>query len=117
MKDSFDDWPPHKSEDVREYCARLEAAGFEEMFLRKAAMHHDFMNFSEIGWARFNAFFRDFPISRLRHVALLQELAPNRTEYSLGLKVAKNLGLDKEAANALVKEFRSKEPVEWRSTF
>ncbi|MEX0308798.1 MAG: hypothetical protein AB3N17_00990 [Tateyamaria sp.] len=117
MKGSFDDWPPHESESVREYCARLEAAGFEEMFLRKAVTHHDFMDVSEIGWERFNAFFRDFPISRLRHVAFLQELEPNRTDYSLGLKLARNLGLDREAANALVKEFRSQDPVEWQSPF
>ncbi|WP_299209646.1 hypothetical protein [uncultured Tateyamaria sp.] len=117
MEDFFDNWPPFDGEDARNYCARWEAAGFEEMFLRKAAMHHGLLDFSETGWERFSAFFKDFPISRLRHVALLQELEPNRTDYSLSLKVAQNLSLDSETANALVKEFRAEEPMEWRSPF
>lgn len=70
--------PRQSDETTSAYAARLEDAGDDEAFIRKGLAEHFGMNVDEMG-----AFFESFPAARLRHIALLLENAPNRTEYSL----------------------------------
>jgi hypothetical protein len=93
---------PRESETARGYCARLEAAGYEEMIIRKGLAQHFEMPIDEM-----SVFLADFPAARLRHIGLLLEIAPNRSEYSLIVKVAKNLGLSRETAKRWVEAFRA----------
>jgi hypothetical protein len=84
---------PEPDEDAVSYCHRLESDGHEEMAMRSALRAHFNMPLAEMG-----SFFEQFPQARLRHVARLKVLQPNRTRYSLIKKVAKNLGVSDERA-------------------
>ena len=96
---------PDPSETKEEYCQRLEDDGHEEMLIRKALACHYKMKVSEMG-----AFFKHYELARLRHIQMLTEIAPNRTDYSLMKKVGKNLGLTDKEASCLIKRFRSTDP-------
>jgi hypothetical protein len=93
--------PPKAGETTSAYAARLEEAGYDESFIRKGLAEHFGMDIDEMG-----AFFESFPAARLRHIALLLEIAPNRTDYSLIVKVSRNLGISREAAERWVQTFR-----------
>jgi hypothetical protein len=95
--------PPQADETTSAYATRLEDAGYDEAFIRKGLAEHFGMNVDEMG-----AFFESFPAARLRHIALLLEIAPNRTEYSLTVKLSRNLGISREAAERWVRAFRRK---------
>lgn len=41
----------------------------------------------------------------MRHVELLSEMAPNRTEYRLIAKVSRNLGISSESAKRWVRAY------------
>ncbi|MDZ4692626.1 hypothetical protein [Terricaulis sp.] len=93
--------PPLHLEEMRAYCARLEALGYEESVIRKGLASHFGLPVSEM-----SEWFESFPKARLRHIELLVELAPNRTEYSLIVKVAKNLGVSRASAARWVEAFK-----------
>ena len=98
----FRAWRPRPLETTSAaYCARLEAEGHEEMFIRKGVAQHFNMSVDEMG-----DFFEKFAAARLRHIALLSEMYPNRTEYSLVVKVSRNLGISREAAERWIHAFR-----------
>jgi wyosine [tRNA(Phe)-imidazoG37] synthetase (radical SAM superfamily) len=92
---------PQPEETTSTYAARLEAEGHEEMFIRKGLAHHFNMGVDEMG-----EFFEKFREARLRHIELLSEMHPNRTEYSLIVKVSRNLGISREDAERWVHAFR-----------
>jgi hypothetical protein len=91
---------PRPDETASAYSARLEAEGHEEIFIRKGVAHHFNMGVDEMG-----DFFEKFAKARVRHIALLSEMHPNRTEYSLIVKVSRNLGISREAAERWVRAF------------
>jgi hypothetical protein len=94
-------WHPRPQETTSAaYCARLEAEGHEEMFIRKGLAQHFNMRAEEMG-----DFFENFAAARLRHIELLTELHPNRTEYSLVAKVSRNLGVSRTAAERWISSF------------
>lgn len=97
----FVTWRPRPAETATTYCARLEADGHEEMIIRKAVAHHFNMRVEEMA-----DFFERFPAARQRHVELLSEIHPNRTEYSLIVKVSRNLGVSRESAEKWVRAVR-----------
>jgi hypothetical protein len=98
----FRAWRPRPSETTSAaYCARLEAEGHEEIFIRKRLAQHFNMSVDEMG-----DFFEGFATARLRHIALLSEMHPNRTEYSLVVKVSRNLGISREVAERWIHAFR-----------
>ncbi len=86
--------PPQNEETALDYARRLEAMGHEEMLIRKALCDHFSMDMSV-----FAAFFDDLETARLRHISMIRDLEPNRTDYSMVKKIAKNLGLSDEQAN------------------
>lgn len=92
---------PKAGETKETYSQRLQDQGYEEMFIRKGLRLHFSMQLDE-----FVDFFDDFKEARLRHLELLMELEPDRTDYSLSRKVSKNLGISKEQADDLVQDFR-----------
>lgn len=96
----YQNMQPEPGEDTKSYCLRLEQDGHEEMFIRKALRMHFSMKIDEFG-----AFFEDYELARLRHLAMLKQIHPNRNSYSLKLKVRKNLGISEERANYWVKRF------------
>lgn len=73
------------------------------MAIRKGLSIHFNMPVHEM-----SAWFNDFPEARLRHLELISEIHPNRTEYSLIVKVAKNLGLSRDAAALWVEAFKQR---------
>lgn len=85
--------PPVGDETAVGYASRLERMACDEMFIRKGLRYH-----FAIEMAAFGDFFENFPAARLRHVRLLEILEPNRTRYSLVLKLSKNLGISRERA-------------------
>lgn len=92
---------PEKGETQEMYCQRLQDDGHEEIFIRKGLRFHFAMPLEEFG-----DFFDNFKEARLRHVALLKQLAPNRTDYSLARKVSRNLGISQERAEVLVQIYK-----------
>lgn len=92
---------PGSNEDAVEYCRRLEKNGHDEVAIRKALREHFDFGIDELG-----QFFEDFPQARLRHLALLMHIHPNRNTYSLEKKVAKNLGISEEKAKYWVARFQ-----------
>ena len=88
---------PLNGETLHSYCQRLQDLGQEEMSIRKGASKHFGLSINEMG-----EFFTEFREARLRHIRMLIEMEPNRTEYSLMKKVSKNLGIaDQEAASLI----------------
>lgn len=85
--------PPEVGESARDFCARLQDLGHEEMFIRKALAHHFHLGISEMA-----SLLNEFEPARLRHLTMLRRLAPNRSHYSMVKKVAKNLGISEELA-------------------
>lgn len=71
------------------------------MFIRKGLAHHFNMGVDEMG-----DFFEKFAEARIRHIELLSEMHPNRTEYSLIVKVSRNLGISRESAERWVQAFK-----------
>jgi hypothetical protein len=94
---------PRPEETSGAYAARLEAEGREEMFIRKGLAHHFNMGVDGMG-----DFFEKFAEARLRHIRLLTEIHPDRTEYSLIAKVSRNLGISRESAERWVHAFTRK---------
>lgn len=111
---SSDNWPPQAGESAKTYCERLEKEGFEEMWIRKAVLKYGLLDRDTMGWQSFCDFFEQFPTARMRHLALLNDIHPKRSDYSMELKVAKNLKVTAEKAKALVAEFRTKGPLAYR---
>lgn len=97
----FDTLRPEVGKSKRDYCLRLQDMGHEEMFLRKAVAFHFHVQISEL-----SAFFDEFELARLRHLTMLRLLAPNRSEFSMVKKVAKNLGISEELAKRWVVRHR-----------
>ncbi|SEB67870.1 hypothetical protein [Rhodobacter sp. 24-YEA-8] len=93
---------PNSDEDRMSYALRLQKDGFEEMFIRKALRCHFQMKIED-----FPVFFEGFEEARLGHVALLLQIGPNRSDYSLARKISKNLGIAPAHAEALVIRFRT----------
>ncbi len=98
--ENYRDIPPNVGETTHEYCARLEAMGHEEMFIRKAVRCHLGAPIDSMA-----ALFNSFEAARLRHITMLKHLSPNRTGYSLIKKAAKNLGISEELAALWVARF------------
>lgn len=92
---------PKTGETQEMYCQRLQDDGHEEMFIRKGLRFHFAMPLEEFG-----DFFDNFKEARLRHMASLKQLAPNRTDYSFARKVSRNLGISQERAEDLVQIFK-----------
>lgn len=88
---------PLNGETLHAYCQRLQELGQEEMSIRKGASEHFGLSVNEMG-----EFFTEFREARLRHIRMLIEMEPNRTEFSLIKKVSKNLGISDEEATSLV---------------
>ncbi len=59
----------------------------------------------------FPSFFDDFELARFRHIALIRQLSPNRTDYSMIKKISGNLGVSQEHAKLWFEKFREKEEV------
>ena len=78
------------------------------MFIRKAARYHLGIAISEMG-----SIFNSRETARLKHITMLQILAPGRTPYSLTKKVAKNLGISEELAALWIKKFEEVGPVDF----
>ena len=96
----FSKVPPNDAETAEAFCQRLQAEGYDEMFMRKQLVKH-----YDMQWEQFAKFFERFSMARLRHIETLRDIEPGRTEYSLTLKVAKNLDLSRDAAAAWVKRY------------
>ncbi|MDZ4309042.1 MAG: hypothetical protein U1A24_00580 [Cypionkella sp.] len=94
---------PFPNEDRMEYALRLQEAGHEEMFVRKALQYHFLMSIKE-----FPEFFEAFEPMRLRHIALLLTLQPGRNDYSLARKLRENLGISFEHAEQLIAKFKAR---------
>lgn len=99
---NYRDLPSFDDEDQLSYVERLESDGHEEMFIRKALRYHFGMGFGDFG-----SLFESFPIARMRHVRQLRESRPQRSDYSLALKVAKNLDISHATAARLVAKLNS----------
>ncbi len=95
---------PRVEESERDYAQRLEGAGHDEMFIRKALRAH----FS-VGLRELADFFEDFPIARMRHVAMVAKLRSYPNDDAFADKVSKNLGIELSRAKELVRRFRSSE--------
>ena len=104
-KPDYSEKDPLPEETALAYSERLEAEGHEEYFIRKGLAYHFNMSVAEMG-----EFFEQFPEARLRHIQLLSGLHPNRTEYSLIVKVSRNLGVSRDAAERWVHAWKF-----WRS--
>ena len=105
MSTSYDELHPIGTETKETYCQRLQDEGHEEAFIRKALATHYEMPVSEMA-----AFFENFELARLRHIQLLTEIHPNRSDYSLMKKVAKNCGVTDERAIELLERFHNTDP-------
>ncbi len=97
---------PNKDEDAIAFSRRLEIDGHDEMFIRIALRTHFNFEIGELG-----QFFEQFGQARLRHIALLTKIHPNRTTYSLEKKVAKNLGISEKQAKYWVAQFQKDRPI------
>ncbi len=97
----FRAWRPQREETASTYSPRLEAEGYEEIFIRKGLAIHFNMGVDEMG-----TFFEKFAEARLRHIELLSGMYPNRTEYSLIVKVSRNLGISRESAKRWIHAFK-----------
>ena len=73
------------------------------MLIRKALADHYDMPISEMA-----EFFEGYEDARLRHLDLLWKIHPNRTRNSMVKKVAKNLGIPEQAAEAWVTKHEKK---------
>ena len=93
---------PKTGETRETYCRRLNDQGLEEMLIRKGLRLHFSMKIEEFG-----EFFDDYKDARLRHLTLLLQRQPNRTDYSLARKVSKNLGISQERAEYWVNTYRA----------
>ncbi len=93
---------PNSDEDRKSYALRLEALGFEEMFIRMALRYHFQMKIEE-----FPDFFESHDRARLGHIALLSTLRPGRSDYALARKLSRNLGISLERADQLVARYPS----------
>jgi hypothetical protein len=91
--------PPAPKEDEHQYALRLQNAGFDEMFIRKALRFHFQMKIEE-----FPTFFEPFLQARLKYVRLLAALRPDQADSQLVRRVARNLGISAEGALRLVEE-------------
>ncbi len=89
--------PPRKAERAADYCHRLELAGHDELFLRKALTHHFQMPLEDM-----KRLLDRFPTARLRHISVLRKLHPNGTTLSMTSKLARNLGMTAEEAGKWV---------------
>ncbi|GAA6182358.1 hypothetical protein NBRC116594_37960 [Shimia sp. NS0008-38b] len=98
----FKKLPPESRETKMTYCRRLEAQGYDEMFLRKALAFHYNMALEDMA-----PFLEQFPTARLRHIETLRKLHPNRTTYSLTIKLARNLGLSPEQASTWIEVYET----------
>ena len=84
-----------------DYARRLTAEGCEEALIAKALVFH--YRWEGDDWG---AFFEQFPEARLRHIHLLDMIQPNRSAYSLMLKIEKNCCIDRERAAAWLERYR-----------
>ncbi len=100
---------PQENEDRESYCRRLEADGYQEMYIRKALRCHFAMSIKEFG-----DFFEPFERARLRHITLLHRMHPNRTDYALTKKVQGSLEVSEERAAYWVKRFREVGEVDYK---
>ncbi|MEM7426094.1 MAG: hypothetical protein AAF441_08360 [Pseudomonadota bacterium] len=91
---------PEEGENPVAYAVRLEAAGHEEMLIRKALRAHFGFEIAELP-----PLVAGCELAKLRHIDLLTEIAPNRTRYSLIRKVAKNLGVSEDEAADWVERY------------
>jgi hypothetical protein len=91
--------PPAPKENEHQYALRLQNAGFDEMFIRKALRCHFQMKIED-----FPTFFEPFLQARLKYVRLLAALRPGQTDTNLARRVARNLGISAESARWLVEE-------------
>ncbi|MBO6898168.1 MAG: hypothetical protein JJ868_12415 [Shimia sp.] len=85
---SYKSLPPAKAESNLDYCRRLEAAGYDELFLRNALAFHFQLSQEDL-----KRCLDQFPEARLRHVERLTKLHPSRSAYALADKLAMNLGM------------------------
>ena len=102
-----EDDAPRDGEAPSAYVRRYAELGYEESLLRKMLVHF----YGTPVEAR-DDLFEDAPEARLRFIELLHGLAPNRTDYSFTLKIAKSCGIDRERAahwHARWKEWRARE--------
>ncbi|WP_294223568.1 hypothetical protein [uncultured Shimia sp.] len=105
--------PPAKGESNVAYCRRLEAAGHDELFLRKALAFHFQLPQDDMKHC-----LDQFPEARLRHIDTLTKLHPARSAYALADKLAVNLGLSLSEAKdwALAHDSSTLSPQQYRLT-
>lgn len=92
---------PETGESALAYAERLTVSGHDEMTIRRGLMEHFDMLHAELG-----PFFNAFPAARFRHLSLLMDLEPGRSDVSLALKAAKDLGIEVAQAEDWVARFR-----------
>ncbi len=92
---------PRDGETPVGFARRLESAGHDEMFIRRALRDNFELKLEGLG-----EFFDDFEDARLRHLKILHDLEPNRSEYSFAKKVSENLGISQDAAQEWVRRFK-----------
>ena len=92
--------PARDGETPVAYAQRLERAGMEEMEIRKALRGTFHLKLDDT--VRVSS---KLDVARLRHVALLKEIAPDRTRFSLVRKIARNLNVTDEAAAQLLARY------------
>lgn len=94
---------PH--EDRLIYALRLQAAGQEEMQIRKSLRHHFSMSIDE-----FPEFFEYLEPARLRHIGVLMRLKPGQSDRTLIRKLSRNLGISVSTSEQLVARFKALDP-------
>jgi hypothetical protein len=87
---------PAHGERVVDYAKRLESAGHDEIFIRKALRIHFSMELAELP-----SFMAEFEEARLLSVGLAASQSPKKTAHQLALKVSKSLGIPHSLAEAL----------------
>ena len=93
---------PKSQETEHAYARRLEVEGYDEMFIRKAIRAHFSVGIQELG-----DFFEDYPLARMRHVAAVAKLRDYPSDRALAIKLSKNLGIEVECADELVRLLRA----------
>lgn len=94
--------PPLPIEDALQYALRLQDAGYDEIFVRKALRFHFQTKIEELA-----AFCEPLRNARLRSVRLYVNLHLGRTEHYLIRRVSRSLGIDEQLARDLVREVMS----------
>lgn len=92
---------PQRGETAIAYCKRLEDEGHELGLIRKGLAWH-----FEIPLEDISKLTSSCDLAKLRHIQMIVDLVPSRTDYSLTKKVSKNLGISDDEAALLVERFR-----------